>query len=216
MARLLLRVALTASIACVPLAVRADVPKNAFTVVNNGGVPLHFSYGCQPDGEMTRFELAKDDTRDFWNDSGCTKYNITMSTGPANGTAMATVTYTALAGHRYSLLWDTKKKEWNIFLDEDPADTGFRLTNVDTVPLHFAYGCAGDTVLTGAVLAAKASRKYRYAQGCPHYTIKKSTTGSGGKETTFTYTLNGGHAYTIGWNARKHAWDVFDPSLAKH
>jgi hypothetical protein len=204
--RLFSSIALTAAVACVPLIANAQVPSNAFRLSNAANVPLNFSYACQGTSTLTAVTLAAGAIKSFWYNNGCTTYTIKEST--AAGAEQTTFTYTLRAGHGYKIAWDASKKAWNIFLNDDPSQNAFSLRNAADKPLHFSYGCSGDTTLTPQVLEANTTRRYWYKNGCDEYTIKKSTT-SGASETTFTYHLVAGGSYKIDWDPNKNAWNVF-------
>jgi len=204
--RILSSIVLTAVVACVPLIANAQVPANAFRLSNAANVPLNFSYACQGSDTLTAYTLAAGAIKSFWYDNGCTTYTIKEST--ASGAGETTFTYTLLAGHGYKIAWDASKKAWNIFLNDDPSQNAFSLANAADKALHFAFGCSGDTTLTGEVLDANTTKKYWYKNGCDEYTITKSTT-SGASETTFTYHLIAGGSYKIDWDPSKNAWNIF-------
>jgi hypothetical protein len=206
MTRFLLTLALAALVASVPLAAGA-APDNAFTLSNTADVPLHFLYSCKGDATLTSAVLAGGATKSYWYNNGCETYTIKKST--TSGAAETTFTYTLYAGQRYKIGWDAAKNAWNIFLNDNPPENAFSLTNTASRPLHFSYGCKGQSALTSVLLDANTTKNFWYNNGCDTYTIQKSTT-SGAAETTFTYTLHAGHRYNIGWDASKNAWNIFE------
>ena len=206
MIRLLSRIVLAAAIASVPLAAAAQAPDNAFSLSNTAAKPLNFSYACKGDDTLTSRVLAAGAIQSFWYNNGCEAYTIKVTT--SSGAAETTLTYNLLAGHRYKIGWDAAKNAWNVFTNDDPSENAFSLTNATDTPLHFAYGCKGDATLTSRVLAAGATQRFWYTNGCDTYTIKKSTT-SGSAETTFTYDLLARHSYKIDWDESKNAWNIF-------
>lgn len=100
---------------CAMAPVRADdVPDNAFYLKNDSDQTLHFRYKCS-DGSAGPWDktIAAEDANWYWAKNGCDTYIIEKTTS-YDDSSERTFRYTLTAGHRYRLMWNSRRDAWDI------------------------------------------------------------------------------------------------------